>query len=115
MARENGLYRRRDSRFWWVDVVLPNGRRVCQSTRTEDRKEALALLAELKSETFRQEHFGVKLKRLWQEAVVLYPEVKASLRSVGDVKRICRILDPNLGKKYLTDIDGDVVWQICEW
>src|ERR1035437_845995 len=36
-------------------------------------------------------------------------------KSLGDVKRICRILDPILGKKCLTDIDGDVVWQVCEW
>ena len=114
MARESGLYRRRDSRYWWIDVALPNGRRLCQSTRTEDRKEALALIAKLKSEAFRQAHFGVKPKRSWQEAVVRYLEVKASLRSIGDVKRICRILDPVLGKKYLNDIDGDMVWQVCE-
>ena len=25
MARETGIYRRRDSRFWWIDVVIPNG------------------------------------------------------------------------------------------
>jgi integrase len=42
-------------------------------------------------------------------------EAKTSLGSVGDVKRICRILDPILGKKCLTDIDGDMVWQVCEW
>ena len=115
MARESGLYRRRDSRYWWIDVALPNGKRLCQSTRTEDRKEALALIARLKSEAFRQANFGVKPKRSWQEAVVRYLEVKTSLRSVRDVKRICRILDPVLGKKYLTDIDGDMVWQVCEW
>ena len=115
MARESGLYRRRDSRYWWIDVALPNGKRLCQSTRTEDRKEALALIARFKSEAFRQTNFGVKPKRSWQEAVVRYLEVKTSLRSVRDVKRICRILDPVLGKKYLTEIDGDMVWQVCEW
>lgn len=63
-------------------MVLPNGQRLCQSTRTEGRKEALALLGKLKSEAFRQGHFGAKPKRLWQEAVVRYLEVKTSLRSV---------------------------------
>ena len=98
MARESGLYQRRDSRYWWIDVALPNGKRLCQSTRTEDRKEALALLSKIKSEAFRQAHFGVKPKRSWQEAVVRYLEVKASLRSIGDVRRICRILHPQLGR-----------------
>ena len=42
MARETGIYRRRDSRFWWIDVVLPSGKRVCLSARTEDRAEAEA-------------------------------------------------------------------------
>jgi integrase len=114
MARETGLYRRRDSRFWWVDVALPDGRRICQSTRTEDRKEAQALVAKLKSEAFREAAFGIKPKRSWQQAVVRYLEVKASLRSVRDVRRICRILHPILGNKLLTEIDGDVVWEICQ-
>jgi len=114
MARETGLYRRRDSRFWWVDVALPDGRRICQSTRTEDRKEAEALVAKLKSEAFREAAFGIKPKRSWQQAVVRYLEVKAALRSVRDVRRICRILHPILGNKLLTEIDGDVVWEICQ-
>jgi hypothetical protein len=32
MARERGLNRRKDSRFWWIGLVLLDGRRVCQST-----------------------------------------------------------------------------------
>ena len=45
MARESGIYRRKDSRFWWIKVVLPDGKRVCESARTEDRKAAEALVA----------------------------------------------------------------------
>src|SRR5262245_9080116 len=114
MARETGIYRRRDSRFWWIDVVLPSGRRVCLSSRTEDRAEAEALLARLKVDSFREAAFGIKPRRTWQEAVVRYLEVKASLRSIRDVRRICRRLDPYLGKKLLTQITGDVVWHVCQ-
>jgi integrase len=56
----------------------------------------------------------VKPKRSWQEAVVRYLEVKKSLRSARDVRRICRILHPILGDKLLTEINGDVVWSITE-
>ena len=114
MARETGIYRRRDSRFWWIDVVLPSGKRVCLSARTEDRAEAEALLARLKADSFREAAFGIKPRRTWQEAVVRYLEVKASLRSIRDVRRICRRLDPYLGDKLLTQISGDVVWQVCQ-
>lgn len=114
MAREKGVYRRKDSAFWWIDAVLPNGRRVRQSTRTEDRTEALAFLAKLKVEAFKEGTFGQKPKRSWQEAVVRYLAAKKSLRSVRDVKRICRVLDPMLRDKALAEIDGDVVWSITE-
>ena len=114
MARETGLHRREDSRFWWIDVVLPNGRRLRQSTRTENREEAEALLARLKHESYREEFLGIKPKRSWEEAVVRYLEIKASLRSARDVRRICRGLDPYLRGKWLTDINGDVVWHICQ-
>jgi len=55
---------------------------------TEDAyAEALGLKAEPKP----------KPKRTWQEAVVRYLAVKANLRSIEDVKRICRKLHPYFG------------------
>lgn len=114
MARKTGLHRRRDSRFWWIDVVLPNGQRLRTSTKTENREEAEAFLAKLTLESFRSAHLGIRPKRSWQEAVVRYLEVKASLRSIRDLRRICRGLDPYLGKLSLTEITGDVVWSICQ-
>ena len=114
MARETGIYRRPDSRFWWIDVVLPNGQRVRQSCGTEDRRQAEAFVARLKNEAYRAEYLGLKPRRTWQEAVVRYLEVKASLRSSRDVRRICRQLHLYLGDKLLAQIDGDLVWHICQ-
>lgn len=114
MAREKGIYRRPDSRFWWIDAVLPNGERIRQSARTDRREEAEALLAKLKLDTFREAHLGIKRKRLWQEAVVRYLTLKASLRSIEDVRRILRKLDPYLGTLTLGEINGDVVWGIVQ-
>ncbi len=97
MARENGVYRRPDSRFWWIATTLPNGQRLRQSTGTENKEDAEALLAKLTLDAYRAAHFGFKPERSWQEAVVRYLAVKSMLRSYGDVKRICRMLDPYLG------------------
>src|SRR5208282_3018656 len=114
MARETGLHRRKDSRCWWIDCVLPNGQRIRRSAGTQNRKEAEAFLAKLKHDAHRSSFLGLKPQRSWQEAVVRYLEIKATLRSRRDVRRICRMLDPYLSNKMLSDINGDVVWTICQ-
>jgi integrase len=114
MARETGIHRRQDSRFWWIDAVLPNGERVRQSARTEDRGAAEAYLAQLKLAAYKEAHFGIKPKRSWQEAVVRYLALKANLRSIGDVRRICRNLDPYLGHLNLDEISGDTIWAVVQ-
>jgi len=114
MARETGIYRRPDSRHWWINATLPNGQRIRQSAGTEIREDAEAYLAKLKLDAFRETHFGLKPQRSWQEAVVRYLAAKAGLRSFRDVKRICRMIHPYLGDLMLQQINGDVVWRIVE-
>jgi len=114
MARENGVYRRPNSRFWWIATTLPNGQRLRQSAGTENREDAETLLAKIKLEAYRERHFGIKPERSWQEAVVRYLAVKSMLRSYGDVKRICRMLDPYLGQLTLSQINGDVIWSVVQ-
>jgi integrase len=114
MARETGIYRRPDSRFWWIATTLPNGKRLRQSAGTENREDAEALLAKLTLDAYREQHFGFKPERSWQEAIVRYLEVKATLKSYRDVQRICRNLHPYLGGLMLNHINGDVVWTIIQ-
>ena len=114
MARETGIYRRPDSRFWWIATTLPNGKRLRQSAGTENREEAEALLAKLTLDAYRERHFGLKPERSWQEAVVRYLAVKSMLRSFGDVQRICRMLDPYLGTLTLNQINGDAIWSVVQ-
>ena len=114
MARERGIYQRGDSPYWWIDVVLPNGRRIRQSTRTKCRDEAEALLTKLKHDAFRETHLGIRTQRTWQEAVVRYLVVKSNLRSIKDVKRTCRKLDPYFGRLTLDQITGDLIWRVIQ-
>ena len=114
MARETGIYRRTDSRCWWIATTLPNGERIRQSTGTEDRREAEAVLAKLKVEAFRELHLGIKPERSWKEAVVRYLVSKQHLRSFVDVQLICRKLDPYLGELKLHQVNGDVIWNITQ-
>ncbi|WP_101048242.1 tyrosine-type recombinase/integrase [Macromonas nakdongensis] len=114
MARPEGIYRRPDSSHWWINTTLPNGQRVRQSTGTQERSEAEALLAKLKLDAYREHHFGVKPQRSWQEAVIRYLELKRTLKSFADVQRICRHLDRYLGALTLNQINGDVIWRIVQ-
>ncbi|WP_239654179.1 site-specific integrase [Nitrosomonas nitrosa] len=95
-------------------TTLPNGKRIRQSAGTENRQDAEALLAKIRLEAFREHHFGIKPQRSWQEAVVRYLTIKANLRSYRDVQRICRMLDPYLGKLTLNQINGDVIWSVVQ-
>jgi hypothetical protein len=114
MAQQSGVYRRPDSRHWWICTTLPDGRRIRQSAGTENLEEAHALLAKLKLDAYRETHFGIKPKRSWQEAVVRYLAIKASLRSYRDLQRICRMLASYLSTRTLDEIMGDVIWSIVQ-
>lgn len=111
---QEGIYRRPDSRFWWIAATLQNGKRIRQSSGTENREDADALLAKIKLDAFREIHFGLKPHRTWQDAVVRYLALKVNLKSYRDVQRICRLLDPYLGHLTLNQINGDVVWSVVE-
>ena len=79
---QEGIYRRPDSRYWWINATLTNGKRVRQSSGTEDRQEVEAFLAKIKLDAYREVHFGIKPDRSWQDAVVRFLAVKAMLRDV---------------------------------
>ena len=114
MARTEGVYRRPDSRSWWINATLPNGQRIRQSAGTESREDAEALLAKLKLDAYRGHHFAIKPQRSWQDAAVRYLELKRNLRSFRTTQQILRALDPFLRDLMLDQINGDVVWKIIE-
>jgi integrase len=109
MARERGLYRRKDSPYWWIDAVLPDGRRVCQSTRLKVLEDAEEYLIRLKAEAYEAARTGYAIDKRWQEAVVRYLEDSASKRSLRDDRDHLRKLDPYLRDKRLSDINMDTL------
>src|SRR5580700_10398288 len=105
MARKRGLYRRKDSRYWWVHLLLPGGQRVCQSTRFVDRAEAEAFVARLKSKSREarehQEPGGFE----WRQAVARYLEECAEKKSLSDDRDHLKKLEPYLSSQPLDAID----------
>jgi integrase len=105
MARERGLYRRKDSRFWWINLVLPDGRRVCQSTGRVERTEAEAYVVRLKSEAIEARQQGLLGIFVWPQAVIRYLEEFADKRSLFNDKDHLKKLDPYLRSLRLDAID----------
>lgn len=105
MAREKGLYRRKDSPYWWVDVVLPDGRRVCKSTRLKVLADADEYLIRLKAEAYETARTGIPAEHNWQDAVVQYLEDSVGKRSLDYDKAHFQKLDPYLRGYRLRDIN----------
>ena len=109
MARERGLYRRQDSPFWWIRVVLPDGRRVCKSTRLREFHEAEEYLVRLKAEAYEVVRSGLLAGRTWQAAVVRYLTEISDKRTAGMDRLHLRQLDPFLRGTWLHEINMDVL------
>ena len=109
MAREKGLYRRKDSPYWWINIVLPDGRRVCQSTRLAVLKDAEEYLIRLKADAVEAARTGIPAERNWQQAVLRYLEDNADKRSLRDDKDHLTRLDPYLRDKRLADINMEAL------
>jgi integrase len=114
MARERGLYQRKDSPYWWIDAVLPDGRRVCKSTRCRGVREAEEYLVRLKAETYEATRLGIPAPRSWQDAVIRYLEEFSDKRSITADKHHLRALDPYLRDKRLDHINQDVLWSFIK-
>ncbi|RMF43611.1 MAG: site-specific integrase [Planctomycetota bacterium] len=114
MAQQRGLYRRKDSPYWWIDVVLPDGRRVCKSTRLRDLDAATELLIRLKAEAYEAARTGIPVDKTWQEAVIRYLRESQDKRTRDDDLAHLRKLDPYLAGKRLRDINMDALWPFIE-
>ena len=109
MARERGLYRRKDSRFWWIGLVLPDGRRVFQSTGCISRTDSESYVVRLKNEAIEAKQQGLLGIFVWQQAVMRYLEEFADKRSLSDDKDHLKKLDPYLRSLKLDAIDMTVL------
>jgi integrase len=97
---------------WFVRFTAPNGRRVCRTTRTADKKLAEQYEIKLKQELWRQHQLGEEPPKRWEEAVVPWSQAKKSKKSWRDLRWHLRILDPYLRGRLLKSITADDVDRI---
>jgi integrase len=105
MARKRGLYRSKRSPYWWVYLVLPNGRRLHQSTHCVERAKAEAFVVALKRELLAGREHDEPDGFLWRQAVVRYLEESIEKRSLADDRDHLRKLEPYVRSQRLDAID----------
>jgi integrase len=105
MARRRGLYRRKNSRYWWVNLRLPNGRRLCQSTGCVGRAEAEAFVISLQSVLPNGSEHPQAHSFAWPEAVARYLEECAEKKSLPDDRDHLKKLEPYLRSQRLEAIN----------
>lgn len=110
MARDKGLYRRKDSPYWWIKIVLPNGKRIQESTRLVELCDAQEYLTNLKADAYKANRYGISAHHRWQEAVVRYLTENADKRSLDKDKIYLKQLDPYLCDKTLEEINMELLW-----
>ncbi|WJW74732.1 tyrosine-type recombinase/integrase [Thiohalobacter sp. IOR34] len=106
------LYKRPNSRYWWVRFTAPDGRQIRESTQTADRKAAQEYEDRRKAELWRQQRLGERPRYRWQQAVerwLIESEGKASLE---DLKIHLRWVHTHLYDLYLDTIDRDLIDRI---
>jgi integrase len=89
------LHKRKDSPYWWVSYTNPSGKRARRSTGTADRKEAEALAAKWRLETFQAKQWGKQPSRSFDELMLAYlkatqDEKRSAERDRYSAKHLCQ-------------------------
>jgi integrase len=80
-------YKRDDSPVWWVSFTDPSGKRIRRSTGTTDRKEAEALEAKWKLESYKSKQWDEQPTRSFEELMVCYLKATEGQKRSGETDR----------------------------
>lgn len=85
--RRDGIYRRTGSPYFWASYTDASSERIRRSTGTANRKEAEAILAKWKLETFNEKAWGIVPAPLFEEVLLRYLKkrsISASQRTAAN-------------------------------
>lgn len=103
------IYKQGKSNNWYIDFTSSDGRRVRQSSGTENKAAAQELHDKLKSESWRIRNVGDKPAYKWEDAVVRWLAEQSHKKSIEDDKCHLRWLNDYLYGLDLSVITKNVV------
>lgn len=103
-------YKRKNSRFWWIDFTDASGKRVRRTTGTKDRKEAEALEAKWKLEAYRLQQWDEQPNWTFDELMLKYLQATKDTKP-SHVRDRCSMkhLYPVFTGKFLSNIGRPAV------
>jgi integrase len=93
---------------FWIDVTI-NGKRIRESLKTDDPKQAEELHDIRKAELWRGRLLKEKPKKTFKQACTRWTQERAHKRSIGDDKDKIEYLTPKLGSKFVNELDRDTI------
>ena len=108
------LYRRSKNGSWWVDITIPSGQRVRESTGTNDKGNAQQFHDVLQAGLWKTVKLGTKPEYIWQQAVKQWLSDKKGKRSLEKDKMIFRDVRKYLDGVKLTDINRALLKKIAD-
>jgi integrase len=93
---------------YWIDMQI-DGRRIRESLKTGDKREAQQLHDIRRAELWRERVLKEKPKKTWKQATARWVLERGHKRSISDDQDKIRILEPKLGNKLLADLDRDTI------
>ncbi len=81
---QDGLFRRKDSPYWWASYTEASGQRARRSTGTADRREAEALLSKWRLEAHNSRYWEAEPSRTFDELMLAYLKTVSSRKRRGD-------------------------------
>lgn len=103
------LFKRKDSPNWWIKITTTNGRRLQQSTGTDEKIKAQELHDKLKASLWDQERLGITPVRSWREAVVRWIGETSDKKTHAEDLAKLKWLDQYVGKLNLNEITLHVI------
>lgn len=110
------IYRRKDSdsKIWHINFRTPDGKRIRQSTGTENKREAQELHDKLKAQYWREqklsEEFPIEPERYtWEKAVVRWINESAHKRTLKNDVAIFRYLHEKFHALHLDEISKELI------
>lgn len=108
---KDGVYKRKDSPYWWASYTNASGKRTRRSTGATDRREAEALLSKWRVEAYRLQHWDEQPARTFDELMLEYLHtVTPTKRSGGERDRysVKRLASHFTGRELHTLTAADI-------
>ena len=104
------IYKR--GKTYWLDIACPDGRRLRQSARTANRRDAQQLHDQIKAELWRQTTLGERPAARWQDAATAWLTERGDYPSRSDDVIWLRWLHPHLYDTPLTALHPQRIAEI---